>query len=107
MTTFTANKCKAASPLRRFTALRSLRTFASWPETEGYTEDNIFKVIKPQDTSEGIHNHAITSLPIPMCRLIQNLSAVVADGVLLLLAGCRRTCVAQGAEYLSDSLLKT
>jgi len=63
--------------------VRSLRAFASWLEAEGYTEDNIFKAIKPpkipqvlmqpltedeirrilviipQDTAEGIRNYAI------------------------------------------------
>ena len=63
--------------------VRSLRAFASWLEAEGYTEDNIFKAIKPpkipqvlmqpltedeirrilviipQDTVEGIRNYAI------------------------------------------------
>ena len=48
------------------------------------TEDEIRRilVVIPQDTPEGIHNYAITSRPIPMCRLIWNLSAVVADGCL-------------------------
>ena len=31
--------------------VRSLRAFASWLEREGYTQDNIFKAIKPQVSS--------------------------------------------------------